>query len=345
MRINLGLDGNPFLLPHGVKVLIRETPQVKGILKMITFLSGGTETAALIQGVRQILYDREIAVVVNTAEDLQVSGGHFAPDIDTAIFLFAGILDTGRWWGIKGDTYTTHTYLPKVGGGEPFPIGDRARAVQIARAGLLSRGLSLTEAVETQCRSLSIGAAILPVTDGDAATFIDTGTELLPLFDYWMTADPATEVREVLRAAPEPPAVTEAVRAVIEASDAVVIGPASPVRCILPILDCDGMRDLLRDKFVVAVSPFSGDACPNPKDAALMYAVGEVATAPAVSRLYGDLVDLFVQDVNDPDEVKGSLRLETRLLHRRQAESLAWDIMAVIRQAIYPSNNTLSVLR
>ncbi|MGE4375214.1 MAG: hypothetical protein AB7D01_05850, partial [Methanoculleus sp.] len=99
------------------------------------------------------------------------------------------------------------------------------------------------------------------------------------------------------------------------------------------------------DKFVVAVSPFSGDACPNPNDAALMYAAGEAATAPAVSRLYGDLVDLFVQDVNDPDEVKGSLRLETRLLHRRQAESLAWDIMAVIRQAIYSSNNTLSVLR
>jgi LPPG:FO 2-phospho-L-lactate transferase len=301
---------------------------------MITFLSGGTETAALIQGFRQIMYDREIAVVANTAEDLQVSGGHCAPDLDTAIFLFAGILDTNRWWGIKGDTYTTHTYLQKVGGGEPFPIGDRARAVQIARAGLLSRGLSLTEAVEVQCRSLSIGATILPATDGDATIFIDTGTELLPLFEYRVTADPATEVREVLRAAPEPAVLTEAVRAVIEASEAVVIGPASPVRCILPILDCDGMRDLLRDTFVVAVSPFSGDACPDPKDVALISAAGEVPTAPAVCRLYGDLVDLFIQDVHDPDEVKGSLRLETRLLHTRQAESLAWDVMAVIRQAV-----------
>ncbi len=299
---------------------------------MITFLSGGAGTPALIRGVRQILYDSEIAVVANTAEDLWISGGHCAPDIDTAVFLFAGILDTGRWWGIKGDTYATHNYLPKVAGGEPFPVGDRARAVQIARAALLNEGLSLTEAVERQCRSLNIGATVLPMTDGDAALFVDTGTERIPLLEYRMTADPGTEVRELI--GPVPPAVADRVRAAIEASDAVVIGPANPAASILPILDCAGMRDLLRDAFVVAVSPFRGGAAPDPKDAALMHAVGEPPTSPAVARLYGDIVDVFVQDIHDPDDVPGSLRLETRLLHERQAESLAWDIMAVIRHAV-----------
>ncbi|SCL75835.1 LPPG:FO 2-phospho-L-lactate transferase [Methanoculleus chikugoensis] len=299
---------------------------------MITFLSGGSGTLPLIRGVRQILYDSEIAVVANTAEDLWISGGHCAPDIDTAVFLFAGILDTGRWWGIKGDTYATHNYLPKVAGGEPFPVGDRARAVQIARAALLREGLTLTEAVERQCRSLKIGATALPMTDGDAALFVDTGTERIPLLEYRMAADPGTEVRELV--GPEPPAVTDRVRAAIEASDAVVIGPANPAASILPILDCAGMRDLLRDAFVVAVSPFRGGAAPDPKDAALMYAVGEPPTSPAVSRLYGDIVDVFVQDIHDPDDVPGSLRLETRLMHERQAESLAWDITAVIRHAI-----------
>jgi len=299
---------------------------------MITFLSGGAGTPALIRGVRQILYDSEIAVVANTAEDLWISGGHCAPDIDTAVFLFAGILDSGRWWGIKGDTYATHNYLPKVAGGEPFPVGDRARAVQIARAALLREGKTLTEAVERQCRSLNIGATVLPMTDGDAALFVDTGTERIPLLEYRMTADPGTEVRELV--GPKPPAVTDEVRAAIEASDAVVIGPANPAASILPILDCAGMRDLLRDAFVVAVSPFSAGVAPDQKDAALMYAVGEPPTAPAASRLYGDIVDVFVQDIHDPDEVPGSLRLETSLLHERQAESLAWDIMAVIRHAV-----------
>ncbi|WP_292367146.1 MULTISPECIES: 2-phospho-L-lactate transferase CofD family protein [unclassified Methanoculleus] len=299
---------------------------------MITFLSGGTGTPALIRGVRQILYDSEITVVANTAEDLRVSGGHCAPDIDTAVFLFAGILDTGRWWGIKGDTYATHNYLPKVAGGEPFPVGDRARAVQIARAGLLREGLTLTEAVRAQCRSLNIGATVLPVTDGDAALYVDTGTGRLALLEYRMAADPGTEVRELV--GQKPPAITDRVRAAIEESDAVVIGPANPAASILPILDCGGMRDLLLEKFVVAVSPFSGGVAPDQKDAALMYAVGEPPTAPAVSRLYGDIVDVFVQDIHDPDDVPGSLRLETRLMHERQAESLAWDIMAVIRHAI-----------
>jgi len=94
------------------------------------------------------------------------------------------------------------------------------------------------------------------------------------------------------------------------------------------------MRDLLSDRFVVAVSPFSGDAAPDPKDARLMYAVDEKPTSSGVFRLYGDAVDVFVQDLHDPDEIPGSLRLETHLLHDRQAESLAWDIMAVIRHAV-----------
>lgn len=301
---------------------------------MITFLSAGPGIPALIRGVRQILYDSEIAVVANTAEDLWISGGHCAPDIDAAVFLFAGTLDTGRWWGIKGDTYATHNYLPKVAGGEPFPVGDRARAVQIARAALLHRGLTLTDAVGRQCRSLKIGATVLPMTDGDAALLVDTGTERLPLLTYRMAAAADTEVRQLIRTAPAPPPVTDGVRAAIEASDAVVIGPANPAASILPILGCTGMRDLLRDAFVVAVSPFRGGAPPDQKDAALMYAVGEPPTAPAVARLYGDIVDVFVQDIHDPDDVPGSLRLETRLMHERQAESLAWDITAVIRHAV-----------
>ncbi|NLZ29463.1 MAG: 2-phospho-L-lactate transferase [Methanomicrobiales archaeon] len=300
---------------------------------MITFLSGGPGSLALIRGSRQILHDRDIAVIASTAGDFPVSGGHVAPDIDAATFLFAGILDTGRWWGIRGDTYATHNHLPRVAGSEPFPIGDRARAVQIARMNLLRDGMALTEVVQVQCRAQSIGATILPMTDADAGVLIDTGTERLPLFEYWVAAPAETEVRELIRTATEP-AITDEVRAVIEASDAVVIGPDNPARGTLSILDCAGMRDLLQDRFVVAISPFGGNTPPDPKNAALMYAAGERPTSPGVSRLYRDIVDLFVQDFHDPDDIPGSLRLETRLLHDRQAESLAWDIMAVIRHAI-----------
>ena len=48
---------------------------------MITFLSGGTGTPKLLRGMRELLEEREIAVVVNTAEDMWFSGNHLSPDV------------------------------------------------------------------------------------------------------------------------------------------------------------------------------------------------------------------------------------------------------------------------
>ncbi len=69
------------------------------------------------------------------------------------------------------------------------------------------------------------------------------------------------EVREVVRIVREPPAATGEAPAAIEGSDAVVIGPVNPARSILPILECGGVRDLLRERFVVAVSHPGRQAC------------------------------------------------------------------------------------
>ncbi len=267
-------------------------------------------------------------MVANTAEDLRVSGGHCAPDIDTAVFLFASILDTNRWWGIRGDTCTTHNYLPKVAGGEPFPVGDRARAVQIARAGLLEKGLTLTEAVRAQCWSLNIGATVLPTTDVAAALFVDTGTELLPLLEYRMAADPGTEVRELV--GQKPPEVTDGVRAAIEESDAVVIGPSNPVTSISPILECTGVREALRQQNVIVVSPFIGDTLVSGPAAALMQAFGKEPSSAGTYGLYEDFVDVFIQDTRDPVELEGALRQDTLMVNRGKSIDLAKSIQTLI---------------
>src|SRR5512136_3407076 len=113
---------------------------------MITFLSGGTGTPKLLWGMRAHLPDREMAVVVNTAEDTWVSGNHLSPDLDTVMYLFAGLADTGTWRGIEGDSFSTHDALIAWGGEEPLKIGDRDRAVHILRGDLLRKGTRLTEA-------------------------------------------------------------------------------------------------------------------------------------------------------------------------------------------------------
>ena len=301
---------------------------------MITFLSGGTGTPKLLRGMQELLDEQEIAVVVNTAEDMWLSGNHLSPDIDTVMYLFADILDTGRWWGIRDDTYITHDLLARLGVEEFIAVGDQDRAVHVARGEMLRSGMRLTEATAALCTKLDVLATVLPMTVSVVTTYVKTRRGEMHFPEYWVKHRGDVAIEGVVRRYRQPPVATGEVIGAIEASDAVVIGPANPASSILPILDCEGMRRLLLDTFVVAVSPFRGDVLPDPKDAALMYAAGEKPTSPGVFRLYGDIVDVFVQDLHDPDVVEGSLRLETRLLHERQAESLAWDIMAVIRHAV-----------
>ncbi len=71
--------------------------------------------------------------------------------------------------------FSTHRYLPKVAGGE---------AVHIARTALLREGRTLSEATRVQCRALGIAATILPVTDAEVGTLVDTGTGRMPLLGY-----------------------------------------------------------------------------------------------------------------------------------------------------------------
>ena len=58
---------------------------------MITFLSGGTGTPKLLRGMQKVMDSREISVIVNTAEDIEISGGHISPDVDTVMYHGRGI--------------------------------------------------------------------------------------------------------------------------------------------------------------------------------------------------------------------------------------------------------------
>ncbi len=46
---------------------------------MITFLSGGTGTPKLLRGMLELLEEQEIAVIVNTAEDIVLSATTSSP--------------------------------------------------------------------------------------------------------------------------------------------------------------------------------------------------------------------------------------------------------------------------
>ena len=195
---------------------------------MITFLSGGTGTPKLLRGMQELLDEREIAVIVNTAEDTWLSGNHLSPDLDTVMYLFAGILDTGRWWGIRGDTYITHDLLARLGVEEFIAVGDQDRAVHVARGEMLRDGMRLTEATAALCGKLGVKATVLPMTDSVVTTYVRTRRGEMHFQEYWVKHRGEVAIEGVSRRFQEPPVATAEVIQAIEASDAVVIGPSNP---------------------------------------------------------------------------------------------------------------------
>ena len=137
-------------------------------------LSGGTGTPKLMQGLRKLIPDEEITVIVNTAEDIVISGNHVSPDIDTVLYLFSGQLDIRKWWGVRDDTFFTYDTLKKMGINEKLMMGDIDRATHIFRSDLMRAGATLTRATRQLSNALGIRATVLPMCDEKVDTMITT---------------------------------------------------------------------------------------------------------------------------------------------------------------------------
>jgi LPPG:FO 2-phospho-L-lactate transferase len=137
-------------------------------------------------------------------------------------------------------------------------------------------------------------------------------------------------IEGVVRRYRQPPVATDEVIRTIDASDAVVIGPSNPVTSISPILECAGVREALRSKLVIAVSPFIGDAPVSGPAAALMRAFGKEPSSAGTYSLYRDFVDIFIQDIRDPVMIDGALRLDTLMVYRGKSLDLAKNILTLI---------------
>ena len=299
---------------------------------MITFLSGGTGTPKLLRGMQKVMDRHECTVIVNTAEDIWISGNHISPDVDTVMYLFAGILNTDTWWGVRNDTFTTHDEITRLGIDEFITVGDRDRAVHVARGEMLRNGMRLTNATRVLCERFGVRENVLPMTDTEVTTQVQTELGLIHFQEYWIRAKGKIEIQKVMRSFSEPPVATEEALLAIEASDAVVIGPSNPITSILPILSCDGMKNALRDKFVIAVSPFIGSEPVSGPAGALMRASGFEPGSVGTFNCYDGLIDVFVQDIRDPIEVNNSVRFDTLMTDEDKSEALAREILGLVNK-------------
>jgi LPPG:FO 2-phospho-L-lactate transferase len=298
-------------------------------------LSGGTGTPKLLLGLRKIIPDEEITVIVNTAEDIMVSGNLVSPDVDTILYLFSGVLDFSKWWGIKNDTFHTNNALKKMGINEKLMLGDADRATCIFRQELIQKGFCLTEATLSLSCALGIKAKILPMCNEKVDTMIKTPEGVLHFQDFWVGARGTPEVLDVDITGIRKAKPTKEVLDALEYEDNVIIGPSNPITSIGPILALKGINEILKTKKVIAISPIIGDSPVSGPAGKLMSAKGYPVSSNGVARCYGDILDIIVIDdrdtANESDIGVRTVRFDTIMTSVEKSESLARNILKLFR--------------
>jgi len=270
------------------------------VIKMI-ILSGGTGTPKLVSGLKQI--EEDFSIIVNTGEDYWISGNLLSPDIDSMIYTLAGIIDTEKWWGIKGDTFVTHEKLGKMAKntnkGEWMQIGDLDRATQIFRSNLIRNNKNKTEATLILAKSFRIEEQILPMCNEDVNTIIKTSEGEMHFQEFWVYRRGEPIVEDIYFRNINKATITREIDHLLKEEDIVVIGPSNPISSILPILSVGNIRERLKDKYVIAISPIIGKKPISGPAASFMRAKGLDISSNGVAEFYKDILDVFVVDYRD----------------------------------------------
>ena len=273
---------------------------------MLAVLSGGTGTPKLLQGLVRLLKPEELAIIVNTGEDVEVSSLHVSPDLDSVMYTLAGIIDEQTWYGIRGDTFEYHEELKRQGKPELLRIGDRDREVHRRRTELLRQGKTLSEVTSELCRGFDVKAKVMPMSDDRVQTCIHTEIGLLSFHEFWVARRARDRVIDVTFEGVESVKPAPGVLEVIRASDAVVIGPSNPVTSIGPILAIKEISEALakdREK-VFAVSPIIGNAPVSGPAGVLMKGLGYEVSPVGVALIYKGVVGTLIIDKSDAERVE-----------------------------------------
>ncbi|MCD5426095.1 MAG: 2-phospho-L-lactate transferase [Methanosarcinaceae archaeon] len=265
---------------------------------MIT-LSGGTGTPKLLHGIENIIPQKEIAVIVNTAEDLWVSGNLITPDIDTILYMFSNKIDLKKWWGIKDDSFNTHNQLKSIESNESMMIGDMDRATHIIRSDFIRNGDSLTIAIQKLSALFEIEANVMPMSDDPLATMITTEQEEMHFQDFWIKYKGKPNIINISIKGIENASISKNAIDALKSNNNVLIGPSNPITSIGPIIELPKMRNILKSKKVVAISPIIGNKPISGPAAKLMQAKGFEVSSIGVAEYYKDFLDVFIIDKKD----------------------------------------------
>jgi LPPG:FO 2-phospho-L-lactate transferase len=269
----------------------------------VALLAGGFGGARFAQALVEAVGGENVTVVGNVGDDVEVLGLHISPDLDSVLYTLAGVFDTERGWGRRGETWNALDTAADLGAENWFGIGDRDIGLHLVRTEALRRGEPLSAITQRLTAALRVAATLLPATDDRLRTWLETCAGDFP-FQEWFVArghrDEVDAVRfEGAGTARPAPGVLEA----LDSADTILIAPSNPFVSIGPILAVAEIRAALARRRVptVAVSPLiGGRTVKGPADRMLARLAG--GTSPAhVAACYSGLIDALVIDEADAD--------------------------------------------
>jgi LPPG:FO 2-phospho-L-lactate transferase len=273
----------------------------------ITVLCGGLGGSRFVDALARAAGPEDLTAIVNVADDVEILGLHVSPDLDTVLYTLAGLLDEGRGWGVRDESYGALETAGRLGGEMWFTLGDRDIGLHLVRTQMLREGVPLSEVTRRLCERLGVRVRLLPASDDPVWTVVGTPTGPLP-FQTWFVkrghADPVTGVfYEGAESARPAPGVREA----IAAAELVFLAPSNPFTSVLPILAVQGLREALAGKRVVAISPLVGGKALRGPLEDMLESLGHAPGVRGIEEVYGDLGPELLVDPADAHELQGVL--------------------------------------
>jgi LPPG:FO 2-phospho-L-lactate transferase len=273
----------------------------------VAVLSGGVGGARFVSGLVDVLGGREVGVIGNVGDDVEVLGLHVSPDLDSILYALAGVNDEQRGWGRAGETWAALETVRELGGESWFALGDRDLGLHVVRTQALRAGEPLSAVTARVAAALGVEAALLPATDDRLRTWVDTPAGSFPFQEWFVGRGHRDEVDAVRFEGADTAAPAPGVLELLAGADLLLLAPSNPYISLHPILAVAEIRAALAARRVpcVAVSPLiGGRAVKGPADRMLARLAG--GTSPRqVTQCYLGLIDALVVDEADAWDLDG----------------------------------------
>jgi LPPG:FO 2-phospho-L-lactate transferase len=240
--------------------------------------------------------DNSIAVILNVGDNVWKYGLYICPDIDTIFYGLSGLLDVGRGWGIKGDTFNFIYQIGEIGMENWFRIGDRDLATHVLRTELIRKGMTLTQVTEYFRSAYKLRAKLIPISDDSIETRIVTSRGEMNIQEFWVKYKAAPKVVGVIYKGANNSRLTARALRLIRSSEKIVIAPANPISSIGPSLAVPGVKNELakvKEK-VIAISPIEGKQAFSGPATKYMKALKLDISPVGIAKYYSDIIGSYV---------------------------------------------------